>query len=312
MQNGKATLLAVLAHPDDESFGMGGTLALYAQRGSAVHLICATRGEVGTVDAEYLQGYASIAELREAELRCAAAQLGLTSVTFFDYRDSGMPGTLDNQHPQALVQAPLEQLAAEIAESIRRLKPQVVLTFDPIGGYKHPDHIAIHKATVMAFKLAGEPDFKSQLPPYRSDKLYFYVIPKGFFRLAVAVLPFLGKDPQRFGRNRDIDLAALVEDGDFPTHAKIGYQPVAKIKDAAARCHASQLEGASLRRGPMRWVQYLIGRNDYFMRAYPPPREGIHERDLLAGIHSDGQARSTEAWETALAAGIDSNSPLYD
>ena len=94
-------LLAVLAHPDDESFGMGGTLALYAQRGVEVHLICATRGEAGMMDAEHLQGYTSTADKRETELRCAARILGLREVHFLDYRDSGMPGSADNQHPQA-------------------------------------------------------------------------------------------------------------------------------------------------------------------------------------------------------------------
>src|SRR3989304_5201223 len=86
-------ILAALAHPDDESFGMGGTLALYAQRGVDVHLVCATRGEAGTVEAEHLEGYASIAERRVAELRCAALRLGLSGVHFLDYRDSGMPGS---------------------------------------------------------------------------------------------------------------------------------------------------------------------------------------------------------------------------
>jgi len=278
------TLLAVLAHPDDESFGMGGTLALYARRGAAVHLVCATRGEAGTVDESYLEGYTSIAERREAELRCAASKLGLTGVHFLEYRDSGMPGSPDNQHPQALVAAPLEEVAAQVAESIRRLKPQVVLTFDPIGGYKHPDHIAIHQATVLAFEYAADPQFITQLPPHRADKLYFHVIPRGFLRFAVRAMPLLGRDPRRFGRNHDIDLAALAEEGDFPIHARIRYSSVTAQKDAASLCHASQLAGAGLRRGPMRWAQILFGHNDYYMRARPSPLKGEKETDLLTGI----------------------------
>jgi len=93
-------ILAVLAHPDDESFGMGGTLAYYAQRGVKIHLVCATRGEVGEVEPEYLAEYQSIAELREAELRCAAEHLGIDGLHLLDYRDSGMPGTAHNRHPQ--------------------------------------------------------------------------------------------------------------------------------------------------------------------------------------------------------------------
>lgn len=280
----KPVLLSVLAHPDDETFGMGGTLALYARRGVSVHLVCGTRGEAGDVDEPYLQGYYSIAERREAELRCAAMKLGLAGVHFLGYRDSGMPGTPDNQHPQALIVAPLEEVATKIARTIRELRPQVVLTFDPIGGYKHPDHIAIHNATVRAFELAGRAEYEDGLAPYQPDKLYFYVMPKGILRFAVRMMPLLGRDPHHFGRNGDVDLAALVEEGDFPIHAVIDYRPVAEIKDDAAQCHASQLGGVSLRRGPLRWAQALMGKKEYFMRAYPSPKNGHREQDLFAGI----------------------------
>jgi len=282
--NNIPALLAVLAHPDDESFGMGGTLALYAQRGAAVHLVCATRGEAGEVDADYLQGYSSIAERREDELRCAARNLGLAGVDFLDYRDSGMPGSPDNQHPQALAAQPVDEVAACIASHIRRLRPQVVVTFDPIGGYKHPDHIAIHHATVKAFHLAGEANFHDGQTPYQPQKLYFHLFPKGWLRLAVFVLPLLGKNPQRFGRNQDIDLTALVREGNFPTHARINYRPVMANKDSAAACHLSQLDGAGLRRGVLRWFQDLFGNYDLFMRDFPPPTPGLHERDLFDGV----------------------------
>ena len=94
-------LLAVLAHPDDETFGIGGTLALYASKGVAVHLICTTRGEAGDMPAALLEGFDSIAERREYELRCAADTLGLAGVHMLGYRDSGMAGSSDNLHPEA-------------------------------------------------------------------------------------------------------------------------------------------------------------------------------------------------------------------
>ena len=97
-----------------------------------------------------LEGYASVAELRENELRCAAQTLGLTKVFFLDYRDSGMPGSIDNTHPLALFAADIEKVTADVVRCIRMLRPQVVITFDPIGGYRHPDHIAIQKATEKA------------------------------------------------------------------------------------------------------------------------------------------------------------------
>ncbi len=276
-----STLLAILAHPDDESFGMGGTLALYARRGMAVHLVCATRGEAGDVDERYLRGFGSKAERREAELRCAAEKLGLASVHFLDYRDSGMPGMPDNQHPQALIAAPQADVVAKVVHLIRELRPQVVLTFDPIGGYKHPDHITIHNATVQAFELAGQDRYVDGLPAHQPDKLYFHVIPKGYLRFAVRVMPWLGKDPRRLGRNGDINLVSLVEDGDFPIHAVIDYRAVAELKDDASLCHASQLDGASLRRGPMRWAQVLFGQKDHFMQAYPLPKDGRRKHDLF-------------------------------
>jgi LmbE family N-acetylglucosaminyl deacetylase len=275
-------ILSVLAHPDDESFGMGGTLALYAKQGVKVHLICATRGEAGEVGPEYLQDYESIGELREAELRCAAGHLGLAGVYFLDYRDSGMTGSNDNGNPDALVQAPLDEVAAKIVDYIRTIQPQVVLTFDPIGGYRHPDHIAIHKATVRAFHLAGDPDYKSEHPPYKPAKLYYHTINRSFIRLAVRLLKLFGKDPTRWGQNNDIDLTTLAVD-DFPVHAQIDYRSVDSQKRAASFCHASQ-GGAGLVKGPLGWVSRIIGGKDQFTRAYPPQEPKERESDLFDGI----------------------------
>ena len=284
MTTSPQTLLAVLAHPDDESFGMGGTLALYAQRGVQTHLICATRGEAGEMDPQYMEGFASIAERRESELRCAAGILGLAGVTFLDYRDSGMPGSAENQHPQALAAQPVEAVAAKVAVLIRQIKPQVVVTFDPIGGYKHPDHIAIHQATVLAFRMAGDPSFPSDLPPFTPQKLYYHTISKAYLRIAVLVLRLLGKDPRRFGRNGDIDLASIVAEGSFPTHARIDCRSVAEVKSAAAACHASQVGGALPRRGLVSLLSRRAAYTETFMRAVPPVEERLRENDLFTGI----------------------------
>jgi len=281
--NSKPVLLAVLAHPDDETFGMGGTLALYAQQGAAVHLICATRGEVGMVDPEYMQGYDSIAERREHELRCAAQTLGLAGVHFLDYRDSGMPGTEDNHHPRALAAAPLDEVAAKIVGYIRRLRPKVVLTFDPIGGYRHPDHIAIHEATLRAFALASDESFDADgLPPYQPQKLYFYTISRRFLRLAVRILPLFGKNPHKWGRNEDVDLASLAME-DFPIHAAIDISGVQELKVEASRCHESQ-GGLTTTRGLMGWILRRGDQKERFMRAYPSPEPGVVESDLFTGI----------------------------
>jgi N-acetyl-1-D-myo-inositol-2-amino-2-deoxy-alpha-D-glucopyranoside deacetylase len=282
LSGSKPPLMAVLAHPDDESFGMGGTLALYARQGYPVHLVCATRGEAGDCDPQYLEGFDSVATRREAELRCAAGILRLAGVHFLDYRDSGMPGSPDNQHPQALVAAPLEEAAGRVVHYLRSIRPQVVVTFDPIGGYKHPDHIAIHKATVLACELAGDPNYVTDLPPFRPARLYFQVFPTGFLRLAVRVLPVFGQDPHHFGRNGDIDLAALAEESNFPIHARINCRSVAQEKAAASACHSSQMGGGPRRNSLTGKLMEWFDRSELYMRAYPPPEAGLHEKDLFA------------------------------
>jgi len=258
------TILAVLAHPDDESFGMGGTLALYAERGAKVYLVCATKGEAGTVDPEHLGGFGSIAELREQELRCAAQALGLQEVFFLGYRDSGMPGMEANTHPQAQINAPLAEVAAKVGEYVQSLQPEILLTFDPIGGYRHPDHLHIQQATVLAFEQARQRP-GAHLP----SRFYFHTIPRGFLRFSVALIRLFGGDPTRWGRNKDINLASLAE-VDFPTHVRIRYSSVSQKKTLASACHASQ-GGSQMRRGVLGWVFRLLGESDTFMRYYPPP-----------------------------------------
>jgi LmbE family N-acetylglucosaminyl deacetylase len=277
------TLLAVLAHPDDESFGMGGTLAFYAQRGVAVHLACATRGEVGEVAPQFLGHYASIGDLRETELRCAAGMLGLSGVHFLGYRDSGMSGSPDNHHPEALAGAPVDEVAAKVTRLIRKICPQVVVTFDPIGGYRHPDHIAIHQATVKAFFAASDPEaYPGEEPPYQPHKLYFHTFPRGWLKWALRLLPLVGKDPRHFGQNGDIDLVALAQD-DFPVHARIDFSSVKELKEKASACHASQ-GGMTQQAGLLRYILRLTATRENFMRAYPVPKDGLHESDLFDGI----------------------------
>ncbi len=284
MESENKTLLAVLAHPDDESFGLGGTLALYAKKGYDVYLVCATRGEVGTVDPEFMKGFNSIAELRESELRCAAQHLGLKNVFFLDYRDSGMPGTEENKHPNAQINHPVDEVAGRVVKYIRELTPDIVLTFDPIGGYRHPDHIHIHQATVMAFEKADDASFHSESGlPFKPHALYFQIFPHQFLRIVTRLMPLFGADPHKFGRNKDIDLAALVE-FDFPVHVKVNIGPVSKVKAEAGACHASQ-GGVQMRRGVMGFVTHLMGEHEDYMRAYPPVN-GNHRvtKDLFDGI----------------------------
>ena len=263
------TILAVLAHPDDESFGLGGTLALYASKGYDTYYVCATRGEAGTVNAEYLNGFEDTAELRTNELMRAAKILGLKKVFFLDYRDSGMPGTEENKHPDAQINHSIDEVAGKVVKYIRELKPEVVITFDPIGGYKHPDHIHIHKATVLAFEKADDASFHPEAGlPFKPRALYFQVFSRRILRWAVRLMPLFGKDPTKFGLNQDVNLRELAK-VDFPVHARVDITPVADIKREAGSQHASQ-GGSQMRRGWMGLITRVLGEREEFMRAYPP------------------------------------------
>jgi LmbE family N-acetylglucosaminyl deacetylase len=280
-----AVMLAVLAHPDDETFGTGGTLALYARRGASVYLVCATRGEAGEMDKDLLQEFDSAAERRSAELRCAALVLGLAGVHFLGYRDSGMPGSPDNQHPKALVAQPVDKVAAEIVHYVRLLKPQVVITFDPMGGYGHPDHIAVHRATKLAFELAGKGEFgdADSLPPHQAQKLYYQVIPRSFIRAGILMLRLLGKDPRKFGTNGDINLVEIARVRS-PVNAAIDYRSVAGVREEAAACHVSQ-GGMQQSGGVMAVLRRLVASKETYMRGFPPPDKRRKERDLYAGVN---------------------------
>jgi LmbE family N-acetylglucosaminyl deacetylase len=161
-------LMCILAHPDDESLGMGGTIARYAREGAEVHLLTATRGERGWFgDEESNPGLTELGKLREGELIAAARVLGIKSVAFLGYID----GDLD--------QAPVDKIVSEIVGHIRRVRPQVVITFGPDGGYGHPDHIAISQFTTTALVRCGDSSFPDPLglAAHCVSKLYYMAVP---------------------------------------------------------------------------------------------------------------------------------------
>jgi N-acetyl-1-D-myo-inositol-2-amino-2-deoxy-alpha-D-glucopyranoside deacetylase/mycothiol S-conjugate amidase len=281
-------LIFVGAHPDDESLGPGGTLAKYAAEGVKVYYACATRGELGEASAEHLAGHASAGDMRWSELTCAAAALGLAGVIHLGYRDSGMAGSPSNQAPKALAAAPLDEVTGRVVKVLRELRPQVVITFDPIGGYRHPDHIAIHQATVKAFGAAGDASKFPQLgAAYQPQKLYYTMFPHGLLRLAVRVLPLFGQDPRHFGQNHDVDLVSLTE-VEFPIHARIQVNGhAAQARASAAACHRSQFGGGPRQNGVLGLLMRFTQREDVFMRAQPAAGDRrVRERDLFGGVRS--------------------------
>lgn len=281
-------LLISYAHPDDESFGMGGTIAKYVERGVEVSLICSTNGDVGSVDPNFLEGYNSVSELRLDELRCAAETLGIREVIAYGYRDSGMMGTPDNDHPDCLWQADEEVVTSRIVADIRRIRPHVVVTFDPFGGYGHPDHIFMHRATTKAFYLANDPgaypeQINNGLIPYQPDKLYYSTFPKTALRLRLLIARLQGQDPRRLGKNQDLDLQEAY-DRALDGNARINLFSYQGLWDAAAECHASQFNPRQ-RQSVLDYFQRLAFRYQDFLRVYPEPNGNRHrERDLFEGI----------------------------
>jgi LmbE family N-acetylglucosaminyl deacetylase len=284
-------LLVVYAHPDDESFGNAGVIARYGAQGVAVHYVCATRGEAGTIAPRFLEDGAGAGALRTGELLCAAGALRLRGVHFLGYRDSGMSGSDDNRNPAALAQAPLEQVTAQVVAAMRALRPQVVLTFDPYGGYGHPDHIHVHRATLAAFAAAGDPlRFPAQidagLAAWRPRKLYYPTLPTAGLRLALLAMRLTRRDPRRFGENADVDLVRALEEA-TPVTAVVDCGAYLDQIDAAWRCHASQIGGMSAFTRLPRPIRRRLSGRERFTRAVPRPRPGRRERDLFAGIRGD-------------------------
>lgn len=246
--DGRLSLMAVFAHPDDESFGIGGTLARYgADPGVRVVLVCATRGEAGEISNPELASSEQLGEVREQELHCACRTLGVEDLFFLDYRDSGMAGTAENEDPRALAQADFDEAVSKIVAHIRREQPDVVVTFDENGGYGHPDHIAIHHFAKTAFAAAADPaqyqeQIEAGLEPHQASKLFYTAIPRRFFRSAVEKMHELGIEvPERY-----LD---RLENFGLPDEActtDIHVQDFWSTKQAAVACHATQLNPDSI------------------------------------------------------------------
>ena len=148
-------VLAIYGHPDDEGQATG-TLAAFVAAGNAVTVLCATRGEVGEISDPALSTPETLWYTRELELRAAMAQIGVGDVRFLDFRDSGMVGTPENEDPRCLHQQPAEVGVAAVLAVMRDVRPHFVFTWQPDGGYGHPDHIAIHRHTVAAFEACDD------------------------------------------------------------------------------------------------------------------------------------------------------------
>lgn len=280
----KRTLLAVVAHPDDESFGIGGTLARYAHEGVDVHVAIATDGAAGSVVDEYAHKLDQLVSVRMRELEAATQVLGST-LHRFCYRDSGYLGDPANDHPDAFIQADDDEAAGRVVRLIREIRPQVVITHDETGGYYHPDHIKCWQITTAAFHAAGDAESYPEivLAPYQPLRLYYVAFPRSWVRFLTWLMRLRGLDPTKIGRNQDVDATRLGIPPDR-IHARIDIRKYWDVKRAASSHHVSQGGVAGPGRWLPEWLQRWLLSKELFMRAFPPVQNGYRESDLFAGI----------------------------
>ena len=230
-------ILLVHAHPDDETINNGATMALYAALGAQVTLVTCTRGEEGEVLTPELTHLASsqsdaLGEHREIELANAMKALGVTDFRFLaegegKYRDSGMMGTEPNNRPDVFWQADFEEASDYLVKVIEEVKPHILITYDEIGGYGHPDHIQAHRIAMRA----------SEKSEWQIQKIYWNTMPKSVLAESMAKMKELGSD--FFGADNVDDLPFAKEDS-FVTSLIDGNSYV-DAKMAAMKAHHTQI-----------------------------------------------------------------------
>ena len=177
-------LLACFAHPDDEAFPVGGTLAMYSSLGASIALITTTSGQLGEIRQDGIATKDTLGSVRSSELRESAHVLGIDRLNILSYKDSGMAGWDANKDPDAFINANPDTVRSQLVTEIRAFKPHVILTFEPTGLYGHPDHIAISQQTTDAFhysnKKSYEPDPYHPTAPWEVSKLIYCARPLGY------------------------------------------------------------------------------------------------------------------------------------
>jgi N-acetyl-1-D-myo-inositol-2-amino-2-deoxy-alpha-D-glucopyranoside deacetylase len=235
-------LMSIHAHADDETITMGGLLATCADRGIRTCNICCTDGKLATIVAADMPEETTrphLAAIRQQELRAAMEILGVDEVQFLGYGDSGMWGADTNQLPDAFWKADINEAVGRVVAHIRRFRPQVVVTYDGIGGYGHPDHIQTHRVALLAVEAAHQ---KALYPeagePWRVQKLYYTAFPRSFFKKVADVAKAAGMEPP-FGVEDPDDLPFLTPDEWVTTTVDV--RNGVRRKRAALLAHHSQI-----------------------------------------------------------------------
>ena len=283
-------LLFVHAHPDDETLTTGGTIAHYIANGADVHVVTCTLGEEGEVIGEqYAQLAVDAADqlggYRISELTHALQALGVKAPNFLGgpghWRDSGMEGTAPRHH-QRFADADMREAVGELVAIIRELRPHVVVTYDPDGGYGHPDHIQAHRVTTEAVAASAGSDYPGE--PWQVPKFYWTVTatsamgdglenldgaPEDWARVTIDLVPFGYPDDK---------IDAVIDAGDHLA-----------AKTAAMRAHATQVTVASNGRSfaLSNNIALPILAEEHYILVSGKPGDRDHrgwETDLLAGL----------------------------
>jgi LmbE family N-acetylglucosaminyl deacetylase len=272
-------LLITVAHPDDETFGTGSTIAHYAAAGIEVHVVCASRGEEGEIAPGSSATPETLGDVREAELRAAAELMGVKQVHLLGYRDSGMVPVEEVENPDAFVNANEADLMVKLTRLIRDIRPHVVVTMPLDGGTGHGDHIRISEATTRAFKLAAHPGY---LEPgglvHSPTKLYYHEIPRSVMQKFMEAIEQSNPEMLQFMLDAGIDKFG-VDDEDIA--AKIDVSDVLDTRIKAIAMHESQDSPFNLI--PEDMIPMALG-TDYFTRAIPAWTGGEPEDDLFVGL----------------------------
>ncbi len=276
-------MLAIFPHPDDETFSAAGVMAAAVVRGVPVTVISATRGEAGECSIPGLDDPERLGVVRERELRDAMQQLGVTDVRFLTYRDSGMEGSPEAQHPQALVRAPVDAVAAMLVPHIRTVRPQVIITYGQDGLYGHPDHLHLHYAALQAVEFAADPAHtgRATSEPWQTSRLYFATAPRE------DMLEMLERPDSPLQSLSPAALANLGTPRADITHV-IDIGPWAEKKRAAIAAHLTQTgEGGPLAGIPLEALERRLA-HEYFVRAplpwSSPETQEDEELDIIASL----------------------------
>jgi len=279
------SLLTVHAHPDDEASKGAGSVALYASQGVHTTLVCCTGGEEGDILNPALdrpEVRQNLHQIRLDELAAATKIIGYDEVVLLGYRDSGMPDTEPNAHPDAFANAPLDEAVGKLVEVIRRERPQVVVTYgDDQQGYPHPDHLRVHDISLPAFTQAGDPEAFPELgEPWQPQKLYYTMWSRArilethqkFLELGLES-PF-GEDWFQRPSNEERITTAVPLEGAF-----------ADVRSDALLAHATQVDPNSpFWFGLPREVSRQIHPFDDYQLARSLVGTDIPETDLFAGL----------------------------